>query len=105
LPSAAWCSLQGAFRRERLILHSKVNAVTRIHQKRAHLSSRARFLLLSVFLSYSMNDTILSHHIRSIKLIESLCNPNRIDESICSECGDLKVWDHGEKLFACVSCE
>jgi hypothetical protein len=47
----------------------------------------------------------LSHHVRAIKTIEALCYPNRADESICSECGDLKVWDHGEKQFACMSCE
>lgn len=52
-----------------------------------------------------MNDQIVSHHIRSIKLIESLCYPKRSDESLCTECGDLKIWDHSEKRFDCQSCE
>ncbi len=43
----------------------------------------------------------LSHHFRAIKTIEALCYPNRIDESICSECCDLKIWDHVEKRFEC----
>jgi ribosomal protein L37AE/L43A len=49
-------------------------------------------------------DPILAHHIRAVKTIEAVIRPERAQESICSHCGGIKVWDHAEKCWSCLSC-
>jgi hypothetical protein len=48
-------------------------------------------------------DPILAHHLRAIKFVESSLR-KRSDESICTTCGDIKLWDHTEKCWTCLTC-